>query len=237
MAESLPLPAEAPSHPDTGALDPTEVIPRPQPVEAGETSEVRVISGEVVGGRHRGHRARPGRGSLGTAVLTATGAVAGLSMLMPHGGSGGDVAQAAQEPASAVPDGAVEDTVVAPPAPGAAAAEARESGTKAVTKAASTSTGTSTDTGTSTGSGIRDAARTDARDGTPSPGRHARINGTWESEDWQEAVARSISAHRSGERGHHGGRHRSGGGSDWNGGYGSGQWDGGGRYGGWSRGD
>ncbi|SNS60923.1 hypothetical protein SAMN05216252_10798 [Actinacidiphila glaucinigra] len=235
MADSLPLPAEAPSHPDPGALDPTEVIPRPQPVEAGEASEVRVISGEVVGGRHRGQRRGPGRSSVGTAVLTATGAVAGLSMLMPHGGSG-NVAEAAQEPVSAVPDGVVEDTMVPTAAGAAVAAETPESGVAAVTKSASKGTGTGTPTNTGTGSGTRDTARTDTPDGPPAPGRHARVSGNWDSEDWQEAVARAVAAHRSGEQGHLGGRHRSGGGSGWNGGSGGDRW-GGDRQGDWSRGD
>ncbi|WP_431965765.1 hypothetical protein [Actinacidiphila sp. bgisy160] len=223
MADSLPLPAEAPNHPDPGALDPTEVIPRPQPVEAGEATEVRVISGEVVGGRHRGQRRGPGRGSLGTAVLTATGAVAGLSMLMPHGGAG-NVAEAAQESVRAVPDGAVEDAIVPTAAGAAVSAETPEAGTKASTKPASTGTGTSA------GTGARDTARTDA----PAPGRHARVSGTWDSEDWQEAVTRAIAAHRSGERGGFGGRHRADGGTGWNA-YGGGQWDGG-RQGDWYRG-
>jgi hypothetical protein len=199
------------------------VIPRPQPVEAGEAAEVKVISGEVVGGRHRGRSRGPGRGSLGTAVLTATGAVAGLSMLMPHGGSGSAVAEAAQEPVNAVPDGVVKDAV-APPVAGAAASA--HTGKAATTTAAKESSA-----GTSTGAGVRNAVQTDTS-GTAAPaGRHARISGSWDSEDWQEAVARAVSAHRSGEQGHYGGRHRYGGG---NGGYGSGQWDGGSGYGDWS---
>ncbi|MFF7212704.1 hypothetical protein ACFZAU_19525 [Streptomyces sp. NPDC008238] len=232
MADSLPLPAEAPNHLDPGALDPTEVIPRPQPVEAGEAAEVRVISGEVVGARHRGQRRGPGRGSLGTAVLTATGAVAGLSMLMPHGGAGG-VAEAAQEPASTVPDGVVEDVIVPTAAGAAVAAESPQAGNEVVTKAASTGTGTGTATtqGTGTGSGTRDAARTDTPDDTPTPGRHARVSGSWDSDEWQEAVSRAIAAHRSGEQGHHSGRHRAGNDSGWTGT----QW-GGTRHGGWPRG-
>src|SRR4051812_15822140 len=114
MAESLPLPPEVPL-PDTAALDPTEVIPRPQPVEAGEAESVRIISGEVVGGRHRGARRAPGRGSLGTAVLSATGAVAGLSLLMPHGAAG-TVAGAAQEPVVALPDTEAKDAAPPPAA-------------------------------------------------------------------------------------------------------------------------
>ncbi|MFE0625968.1 hypothetical protein ACFW3D_03270 [Streptomyces sp. NPDC058864] len=233
MADSLPLPAEAPNHPDPGALDPTEVIPRPQPVEAGEATEVRVISGEVVGGRHRGQRRGPGRASVGTAVLTATGAVAGLSMLMPHGGAAG-IAEAAQEPVRTVPDGAVEDAFVPTAAGAAVSAETPKADTAVVTKAASTSTGTHTGTGTAkstgTGSGTHGTPRADAPDGAPTPGRHARANGSWDSEDWQEAVTRAIAAHRSGEPGHLGGRHRAGGGP------GGHQWNGG-HQGDWSRGD
>ncbi|MGW3245802.1 hypothetical protein [Streptomyces sp. NPDC001070] len=223
MAESLPLPAEAPSHPDPGALDPTEVIPRAQPVEAGEAAEVKVISGEVVGGRHRGRSRGPGRGSLGTAVLTATGAVAGLSMLMPHGGSGSAVAEAAQEPASIVPDGVVKDAV-APPVAGATASA--HTGEAATTAAARKPTAD-----TSTGAGVRNAAQTGTPGTSASAGRHARISGSWDSEDWQEAVARAVAGHRSGAQGHYSGRHRYGGG---NGGYGSGQWDGGSPSGDWS---
>jgi len=232
MADSLPLPAEAPSHPDPGALDPTEVIPRPQPVEAGEAAEVKVISGEVVGGRHRGQRGGPGRGSLGTAVLTATGAIAGLSMLMPHGGSG-DVAEAAQGPARAVPDGSVEDAMVPTAAGAAVSAETTKADTAAVTKAASTGTGTGAGTAASTGT--HDTARPDAPGDAPAPGRHARVSGTWDSEDWQEAVTRAVAAHRSGEQGHLGGRHRAGGGPGRHGDSGGDRW-GGGRQGDWSRG-
>ncbi|MDX3097054.1 hypothetical protein PV703_19365 [Streptomyces sp. ME01-24h] len=224
MADSLPLPAEAPNRPDPGALDPTEVIPRPQPVEAGEAAEVRVISGEVVGGRHRGQRRGPGRGSLGTAVLTATGAVAGLSMLMPHGG-GSSVAEAAQEPVKAVPDGVVEDIVVPRTAGAAVAAETAKADPEAVTKVAYTGPDAAASTGT--GSGTHDTARTHAPDGTPGPGRHARASGTWDSEDWQEAVARAVAAHRSGEHGQLGGRHRAGGGHGWDRGPGGGPWGGG----------
>ncbi|MEU6345623.1 hypothetical protein ABZ883_32245 [Streptomyces sp. NPDC046977] len=209
MAESLPLPPEVPL-PDTAALDPTEVILRPQPVEAGEADEVRIISGEVVGGRHRGTRRGPGRGSVGTAVLTATGAVAGLSMLMPHGAAG-TVAGGAQEPVVALPDTEVKDAV-APPAPGAtASARATETDgdtgttvtTAAVTKAATGTGGTTT---------VQDAVEHTSgdQDGPKDTPRHARPNGTWDSQDWQEAVIRTTSAHHRHGHGEHQGRHRMG---------------------------
>ncbi|MDX3076207.1 hypothetical protein [Streptomyces sp. MI02-7b] len=209
MAESLPLPPEVPL-PDTTALDPTEVIPRPQPVEAGEAEAVRIISGEVVGGRHRGAR-RPGRGSLGTAVLSATGAVAGLSLLMPHG-SATTVAGEVQEPAVALPDTEVKDAAVPPAAGAAASARATDPDTDAntgstVTTAAVTSTGTS---GTAT---VQDAVRHTAGDSddTKDTPRHARPNGSWDSQDWEEAVIRAASAHHHFGNGEHRGRHRTGG--------------------------
>ncbi|WP_431950294.1 hypothetical protein [Actinacidiphila sp. bgisy167] len=223
MADSLPLPAEAPTRPGPGALDPTEVIPRPQPVEAGEAEEVRVISGEVVGGRHRGQRRGPGRGSLGTAVLTATGAVAGLSMLMPHGG-GDTIAQAAQEPVTAAPDGpgpdaALDETIMPTAAGAVVSAGIHRTGASEGAAPASKGTAGGTSASTGTGSGTHTAARTDAPAGAVAPGRHARLSGTWDSEDWQEAVARAVAAHRSGEQGRLGGRHRAGGGHGWNGGH------------------
>lgn len=231
MADSLPLPAEAPTRPDPGALDPgaldpTEVIPRPQPVEAGEAEEVRVISGEVVGGRHRGQRRGPGRGSLGTAVLTATGAVAGLSMLMPHGG-GDTIAQAAQEPVTAAPDGpgpdaTLEDAIMPTAAGAVVSAGIHKTGASEVTTPASKGTATGTSASTSTSSGTGSGTHTAARADAPAPGRHARLSGTWDSEDWQEAVARAVAAHRSGEQGRLGGRHRAGSGHGWNGGH---AWD------------
>lgn len=208
MAESLPMPPEVPL-PDTMALDPTEVFPRPQPVEAGEADTVRIISGEVVGGRHRGSRRGPGRASLGTAVLSATGAVAGLSLLMPHGAAT-TVAGGAQEPAVALPDTEVKDATLPPAAGATASARATETdadtGTT-VTTAAVTSTGT---TGTTT---VHDAVQHTAgeSDDPKDIPRHARPDGSWDSQDWEEAVKRTASAHHRAGNGEHPGRHRMGG--------------------------
>jgi len=201
MADPLPMPARANGVAER-ALDPTEVIPGPQPLDRSGADESRVISGEVVGAaRHRGPRLRrPGPGSVGTAVLSATGAVAGLSLLMPHGGSSDGAAVPDHQPLKA----SAEDTAQVAPEPEATAAAVggkAESTVHTTTISARTensgtsSTATSTTTTTAT-------APTTATSGT---GRHARTSGTWDSGDWQEAVARAGAAQQAqqGQTGRH----------------------------------
>jgi hypothetical protein len=200
MADPLPTPARA-NGAAARALNPTEVIPGPQPVQRSDADAARVISGEVLGGpRHRGQRIRrPGPGSVGTAVLSATGAVAGLSLLMAHGGSP-EAGAPAHQPLKAV----AEDTAqVAPEAAAkAVSAVAKADGTQgATTTSVSTdNSGTSASTGTSASSSSSSTSAT----GTA---RHARTSGTWETGDWQEAVTRAAAAPRSGggpdRTGHH----------------------------------
>lgn len=108
MAELLPPPGRA-NGSSSGPLDPTRVIPGPQPLDPAAAGRARIISGEVVGGygqRRGAHARRPRRGTLGRAVLSATGAVAGLSMLMAHDSSGASAERHA-EPATSSPEQAV----------------------------------------------------------------------------------------------------------------------------------
>jgi hypothetical protein len=137
---------------------------------------------------------------VGTAVLSATGAVAGLSLLMPHGGSSDGAAVPDHQPLKA----SAEDTAQVAPEPEATAAAVggkAESTVHTTTISARTensgtsSTATSTTTTTTT-------APTTATSGT---GRHARTSGTWDSGDWQEAVARAGAAQQAqqGQTGRH----------------------------------
>jgi hypothetical protein len=184
------------------ALDPTEVIPRPRPVQPSEPGGARVISGEVVGSRHRARRARrPGPGSAVTVVLSATGAIAGLSLLMPHGGSS-DTAQAhprhplkssAEDTADAVSEPVATGSVVA-----ARADVAQQASASDRTDSSGASTTTST---TSTPSAVTAASTTSGA------GRHARAGGTWDTNDWQEAIARAAAAQRAAQQDQTG-RHR-----------------------------
>ncbi|MDX6314094.1 MAG: hypothetical protein QOF44_3558 [Streptomyces sp.] len=186
------------------ALDPTEVIPRPRPVQPSEPGGARVISGEVVGSRHRARRARrPGPGSAVTVVLSATGAVAGLSLLMPHGGSS-DTAQAhppqplkssAEDMADAVSEPVATGSVV-----GAKADVAQQASASDRTDSSGASTATTTST-TSTSSAVTAAST------TTGSGRHARAGGTWDTNDWQEAIARAAAAQRAAQQDQTG-RHR-----------------------------
>lgn len=80
MAESLPIPVR------TGiareALDPTAVVPGPQPVDTTERGGHHVIVGEVLRGRHRAYRRR--RIAISGAVLSAAGAFVTLALMMNH---------------------------------------------------------------------------------------------------------------------------------------------------------
>ena len=200
MADPLPMPSRANGVAER-ALDPTEVIPGPQPLDRSGADESRVISGEVVGAaRHRGPRLRrPGPGSMGTAVLSATGAVAGLSLLMPHGGSPDGAAVPDHQPLKASAEDTAAQVAPEPEATAAAAgAKAEETAHTTTISARTENTGTSSTTSTSTTT----TTTTTATSGT---GRHARTSGTWDSSDWQEAVARAGAAQQAqqGQTGRH----------------------------------
>jgi hypothetical protein len=183
------------------ALDPTEVIPRPRPVQPSEPGGARVISGEVVGSRHRARRARrPGPGSAVTVVLSATGAVAGLSLLMPHGGSS-DTAQAhpPQPLKSSAED--MADAVSEPVATGSVVGAKADVAQQASASDRTDSSGATTTSTTSTSSAVTAAST------TTGSGRHARAGGTWDTNDWQEAIARAAAAQRAAQQDQTG-RHR-----------------------------
>ncbi len=93
------------------ALDPTEVFPGPQPVESAVADGHRIIVGEVLTGRHRAPRTRT---VVGSAVLAATGVVAGLSMLLSQGSTKTSAQRHA--PAKAAPDQATDVTAEEAPA-------------------------------------------------------------------------------------------------------------------------
>lgn len=187
-----------PDGPAGRALDPTEVIPRPRPPQRSAAGAARVISGEVVGPRHRARRAhRPGPGSAVTVVLSATGAVAGLSLLMPHGGGSADAAGGhTHRPGKSAPDGGVAEAVTG----AAAVAGAGEAETVSATDRTATATTTITST-------VTDTSATTGTSTTTTSGRHARSSGSWDTEDWQEAVATAAAAQRSTQQGQNG-RHR-----------------------------
>ncbi|MFE2430549.1 hypothetical protein ACFXJ5_27850 [Streptomyces sp. NPDC059373] len=187
MAEPLPMPA-VPQGVAGRALDPTEVIPRPRPLQPSESGGARVISGEVVGPRHRARRARrPGPGSAVTVVLSATGAVAGLSLLMPHGGSSDTAKAHTPQPLKS----AAQDTadVASEPVATGSVVGAKADVAQASASNRTDSSGTSTATTTSTTSAVTTSTTTGS-------GKHARTSGTWDTGDWQEAVARAAAAQR-----------------------------------------
>jgi hypothetical protein len=202
MAERLPHPIWVSSSAD-GVLDPTEVIPGPQPLDRVESDGARVISGEVVeaAARHRAHRPRrPGRGAVGTAVLSATGTVAGLSMLMGHEAADATAAKP-HEPSKAVPDTSPEQTLDASLAASAVVAPIRtaaeqEPETAEITLARAAATRTPT---------VATSQNTSSP--STSSGRHARQGGTWDTSDWQEAIERAAAAQRTAQQ-QNGGRHR-----------------------------
>jgi hypothetical protein len=182
------------------ALDPTEVIPHPRPLQPSEPGGARVISGEVVGARHRARRARrPGPGSAVTVVLSATGAVAGLSLLMPHGGSSTTAqAHTPQPPKSAAEDTA--DVASEPVATGSVVGAKADVAQQASASDRANSPGSSAATTTSTTSGVTASTTTGS-------GKHARASGTWDTNDWQEAIARASAAQRASQQDRTG-RHR-----------------------------
>jgi hypothetical protein len=188
-------------------LDPTEVILGPQPVTAAEREEARVISGEVVGGRHRARRGRPAAHSaVGTAVLTATGVAVGLGLLLSNE-SPDAVSTRSDEPAKSAPD-AVADHKFDPVLAAAVAAVPATPGEPTRT-AGSAATGPTASTLASTVASPKRSAGTGT---TPDSGRHARASGSWDSTGWQEALERATAAQRSAAQAPAAGRHRAGGG-------------------------
>jgi hypothetical protein len=104
MSDSLPTLARA------GVarmpLDPTQVVPGPQPLQATARDEHHVIVGEVLNkGRHRA----PGRGrriAVSSAVLSAAGAFVTLALLTNHGSTSAEASPRTtpRTPAPTVPD-------------------------------------------------------------------------------------------------------------------------------------
>lgn len=90
MADSLPIPVRADVAREP--LDPTAVVPGPQPLATAERDGHRVIAGEVLKGRHRARGRRRGAAVSG-AVLSAAGAFVTLALMVNH-----DAAPAAASP-------------------------------------------------------------------------------------------------------------------------------------------
>ncbi len=81
MADTLPIPTR--SGVAREPLDPTNVVPGPQPIDFADRDGHHVIVGEVLKpGRHRA--ARPRRVAVSGAVLSAAGAFATLAFMMSH---------------------------------------------------------------------------------------------------------------------------------------------------------
>jgi hypothetical protein len=222
MVECPPLPTRVNSA-SSGALDPTQVIPRPQPLDQMAVDGARIISGEVLPGhecragtaRHRAARTRrSGRGAVGTAVLSATGVVAGLSLLMSH--ESADSSQGSpREPVGAAP---AKAAAIDPPL-GAAPVSAPLKATGEQPQAAEATVPQTAD----------DSAARRPSSARTVPGKHARSSGSWATSDWQEAVQRAEATRRAGQQDQGGGRHRADGASK-NTGYG-GRYGGGGAHG------
>ncbi len=211
MSDSLPTTART-DRVTTGALDPTEVVLGPRPVEYSGTDETKVIVGEVLGGRHRATRARRrGPGPVGAAVLSATGIVAGLSLLFHHDSA----ASAAPAPSTSAPD-RLPDQAATEPVAATAAVPAGQGGmvpvvaTRAVPAAAKPA-----------------AATTPTRH----PASSTPSNSVVTFQDWANALRQAAAKNGYG-----------GGGDGWQGGYGGGDgggpggYGGGGHHGGWGGG-
>lgn len=99
MADSFPIPVR------TGVarepLDPTAIMPGPQPLDVSERAEGNLIVGEVLRpGRHRAFRPRR-KVAISGAVLSAAGAMVTLALMTSH--SGGTTVQAAPRVSPSVP--------------------------------------------------------------------------------------------------------------------------------------
>lgn len=109
-------------------LDPTDVVPGPQPIEPAEREGHHVIVGEVLGGRHRAPR-KARRIAVSGALLSAAGAFVTLALMTSHGSAGTSAAPRAA-PSTPMPD--------LPDEPAAAARPARAPAAPAVHTAAAT---------------------------------------------------------------------------------------------------
>jgi hypothetical protein len=212
MVERSPFPTRVRDS-SSGVLDPTRVIPRPQPLDQMAVDGARIISGEIVTGpahehsvgnrsRHRAARTRrSSRVAVSTAVLSATGVVAGLSLLTSHESADSSSGKP-RDPARTVPDGAAAVdpslTAASVSAPLRATGEPPQAAEATVPRAVAETAGSS---------GAK-----------PASGKHARAGGSWDTSDWQEAIERAAAAQRSAQQNQGGGRHR-GDGSSGNAGY------------------
>jgi hypothetical protein len=189
----------------TRPLDPTEVIPGPQPLATAEGAEARIISGEVINGRHcpsQSHRAA--RSAIGTAFLAATGAAVGLGLLLTHESSDA-IAARVHEPVKSAPDQAPDQTI--DPALAAVSAPVPAEQSKADDSAAKSTTATTGNARTAASL----ASSSSSSSSSSGSARHARPSGNLDSANWQEALARAAAAQRSAEQSYTGGRHRGGG--------------------------
>jgi hypothetical protein len=119
---------------------------------------------------------------------------------MPHGGSS-DTAQAhpPQPLKSSAED--MADAVSEPVATGSVVGAKADVAQQASASDRTDSSGASTATTTSTTSAVTAAST------TTGSGRHARAGGTWDTNDWQEAIARAAAAQRAAQQDQTG-RHR-----------------------------
>jgi hypothetical protein len=216
-AESTSRPTSEPTAPESGhaprssgaapagdeVLEPTAVFPGPIRAESQAPGEpaARVITGKVLaGGRHRGSRHRNSArvvGTAGTAVLSATGAFAGLTLLATHAAERADRHTAAagaprQSAAPAPRSGAARP---APPArPAAPPASNVPSGAQTATVEVAATAPATDAIGTATATQADDLTPAHT---TPSRARHARPTGPWQTSDWEEALRRMLPNGRS----------------------------------------
>ncbi len=119
MADSLPIPAR--SGVARAPLDPTDVVPGPQPIESAERDGHQVIVGEVLNkGRHRASRPRR-KVAVSGAVLSAAGAFVTLALMMSHDPTSAS-ASPRVSPSTPMPDLPDEPTASAHPTPSKAPA-------------------------------------------------------------------------------------------------------------------
>jgi hypothetical protein len=194
-------PAEGPgaAHPGDDVLEPTAILPGPVRAESEAPGEAatRVITGKVLaGGRHRGSRHRNSArvvGTAGTAVLSATGAFAGLTLLAGHADRGDRHATAASVPrqtaAPAPRSGAQHPARPAQPAQPARPAEPSASAVPSGVQDASFELAAGSAPATAVHPADDLTTHTDA---APTRARHARPTGPWRTSDWEEALRRML---------------------------------------------
>lgn len=100
MSDSLPIPAR--SGIARAPLDPTDVVPGPQPIEPTERDGHHVIVGEVLRGRHRSRHPRR-RVAVSGALLSAAGVFVTLALMMSHNSTSAS-ASPRVAPSTPVPD-------------------------------------------------------------------------------------------------------------------------------------